>query len=257
MEQEELVVDYLRTQSEAGITKHLGGSGATKELIELCRISEGKYVLDVGCGIGITASLLAKKGCRVAAVDISEKMVHWAKETAKEEEVGGMVEFFVADAKSLPFEDNTFDAVICESVLAFVSDKKKALDEFVRVTKPGGYIGLNESIWLKTPTKEVVEYFFRFNASTFLYSDEWVEMLKESGLHDIVVRTYRLTAMKEFIDRVTLIGFRRVIRGWVRVISKLISDAEFRKALKGSLPTSGDAADFMKYTGYAIYAARK
>ncbi len=257
MGQEELVVDYLRTQSEAGITKHLGGSGATKELIELCRIEKGKYVLDVGCGIGITASLLAKKGCRVAAVDISEKMIHWAKETAKEEKVQDRVEFFVANAKSLPFEDNTFDVVICESVLAFVADKKKALEEFVRVTKPGGYIGLNESIWLKKPTKEVVEYFFRYNASTFLFSDEWVKLLKESGLHDIVVRTYGLTAMKEFIDRMTLIGFRRVIKGWVRVISKLISDAEFRKALKGSLPTSGNAADFMKYTGYAIYAARK
>lgn len=257
MKQEELVVDYLRTQSEAGITKHLGGSGATKELIGLCRISEGKYVLDVGCGIGITASLLAKKGCRVAAVDISEKMIYWAKETAKEEKVEGMVGFFVADAKKLPFEDNTFDVVICESVLAFVKDKRKAVSEFARVTKPGGYVGLNESIWLKTPTKEVVEYFFRFNASTFLYSDEWVELLKESGMKDIVVRTYRLTAMKEFFDRMKLIGLKRVIRGWARVISKLISDAEFRKALKGSLPTSGNAADFMKYTGYAIYVARK
>ena len=44
----------------------------------------------------------------------------------------------------LPFEADRFDAVIVESVLAFVDDKPRAIRECIRVTKPGGYVGLNE-----------------------------------------------------------------------------------------------------------------
>lgn len=41
--------------------------------------------------------------------------------------------------------------VVCESVTAFPEDKRKAVSEYVRITKPGGHIGLNETTWLKTP----------------------------------------------------------------------------------------------------------
>ena len=251
-------VEYLDIQAEAGITKHLGGPKATKKIIELCHIIEGDYVLDVGCGIGVTASLLAKKhGCRVVAVDISKKMIGWAKETAKGEKTEEKIEFAVAGAEGLPFKNNTFDAVICESVLAFVKDKQKAVDEFVRVTKPGGYVGINESTWLKTPPKEVVDYFYRFAYGGFLGYDEWVKVLKKSGLKDIKARTYRVTAFEEFIDRLKLVGLSRVVKAWGRIISKLISDKEFRKSLRKSIPTSKNISEFTDYTGYGIYVGRK
>lgn len=251
-------IKYLDIQAEAGITKHLGGPKATKKLIELCHIIEGDYVLDVGCGIGVTASLLAKKhGCRVVAVDISKKMVDWAKETAKGEKTEEKIEFVVADARELPFKDNAFDVVICESVLAFVEDKQKAVNEFVRVTKPGGYVGLNESTWLKTPPKEVVDYFYRFDQGGFLDYGEWVKVLKKSGLKDIKARTYRVTALEEFIDRLKLVGLRRVVKAWCRIISKLISEPEFRKSTRKSIPPSKKISEFIDYTGYGIYVGRK
>jgi ubiquinone/menaquinone biosynthesis C-methylase UbiE len=138
--------------AEVGLTKHLGGVGATEELIELCHIGEGKYVLDVGCGAGVTPCFIAKRyGCRVVGVDISEGMVERSKERAKREGVADRVEFRVADAQDLPLEDDLFDAVITESVTAFPEDKQGAVNEYARVTKPGGYVGLNESTWLKAP----------------------------------------------------------------------------------------------------------
>jgi len=123
-----------------GLTKHLGGLRATEELIESCQIGEGKYVLDVGCGAGVTPCLIAKRyGCRVVGVDISEGMIERSKERAKREGVADRVDFRVADAQDLPFEDDLFDAVITESVTAFPEDKQRAVNEYVRVTKPGGY----------------------------------------------------------------------------------------------------------------------
>jgi len=56
--------------AEVGLTKHLGGLGATDDLIELCRIEDGKYILDVGCGAGVTPVIIAKRyDCRVVGVN--------------------------------------------------------------------------------------------------------------------------------------------------------------------------------------------
>jgi ubiquinone/menaquinone biosynthesis C-methylase UbiE len=87
----------------------------------------------------------------VVGVDILEAMVERSRERAKREGVMDRVEFKVADAQNLPFEDSLFDAVITESVTAFPADKQKAVNEYARVTKPEGFVGLNESTWLKYP----------------------------------------------------------------------------------------------------------
>jgi cyclopropane fatty-acyl-phospholipid synthase-like methyltransferase len=121
--------------AEVGLTKHLGGVEATEQLAELCHIEPGKYVLDVGCGAGATPAYLARRhGCRVMGVDISQRMIGRAQETARREGVAGQTEFRVADAQDLPFDDDTFDTVITESVAAFPEDKQRAASEYVRVT---------------------------------------------------------------------------------------------------------------------------
>ncbi len=149
MEKQQTFFDFA---AEVGITKHIGSLEATEALVELCHISKGKNVLDVGCGVGVTPCFIAKRyGCRVVGVDILEGMVERSKERAKREGVMDRVEFRIADAQDLPFEDDLFDAVITESVTAFPKDKQKAVNEYARVTKPGGYVGLNESTWLKVP----------------------------------------------------------------------------------------------------------
>ena len=75
-EQKESEQHFFDFAAEIGLTKHMGGLKATEELIELCRIGEGSYVLDVGCGAGQTACYIAKThGCSVMGVDISERMV--------------------------------------------------------------------------------------------------------------------------------------------------------------------------------------
>ena len=146
---------YIELQAILGVSKHMGGIEATEELVELCHIEEATSVLDIGCGIGITASYLAKKyDCEVVALDISKVMVNSAKETARTENTEKRVEFIIADAQHLPLRSNLFDSVISESVNSFIEDKQKALHEYIRVIKPEGYVGLNEAIWIKTPSQK-------------------------------------------------------------------------------------------------------
>jgi len=152
----ERALEYFEIIAESGITKHGGSVQATRELVQMCHIEAGKYVLDVGCGVGATPSYLAKElGCRVMGVDLLDKMVEQARRRAKSEGVQDRTEFRVADARELPFEDDLFDAVITESVNIFFEDKEPAMHEYVRVTKPGGYVGITEAIWLNPPSYRI------------------------------------------------------------------------------------------------------
>src|SRR5512136_2194842 len=150
-------VDFLDMQAAVGVTKHIGGFEATNELLSLCHIEEAREVLNVGCGIGVGPAYIAKKyGCHVVGVDISEKMIQWSRRRAHEERVEDKVEFRVADVLDLPFEADRFNIVVAESVLIFVKDKAQAIRECVRVTRPGGYVGLSEGFWIEQPPAAVV-----------------------------------------------------------------------------------------------------
>ena len=148
---------FLDMQADVGVTKHIGGFEATNELLSLCHIEGAREVLNVGCGIGVGSTYIARKyGCHVVGVDISERMIEWSRQRAREERVEAKVEFRTADVLDLPFEAGRFDVVFAESVLIFVEDKAQAIRECVRVTKPGGYVGLNEGFWTEQPSPELV-----------------------------------------------------------------------------------------------------
>lgn len=187
--------------AEVGLTKHIGGIAATEALIELSHIGRESTILDVGCGVGATACFIAAKvGCRVVGVDILEKMVERSRERASRQKLTQLIEFRVADAQDLPFENNFFDAVLTESVTAFPEDKQKAVSEYARVTKPGGYVGLNETTWLKIPPPpEVVAWAAQEVGASVkpLTPDEWIGLLDTAGLKEIVSKTYAVDIQDE------------------------------------------------------------
>ena len=169
--------------------KHNGGFAATGELLSLCHIEDAQEVLNAGCGIGVASTYIARKyDCRVVGVDISEKMIEWSRRRAKEDRGEDRVEFQTADVLELPFEADRFDIVICESVLGFVEDKQRAIRELVRVTRSGLYVGLNETVWTREPSPELIAR-IRYAVGTFIPSAElWQALWEESGLRDRVVR---------------------------------------------------------------------
>src|SRR5512136_1008784 len=182
---------YLDMQAVVGVTKHIGGFEATNELLSLCHIEQAQEVLNVGCGIGVGSTYVARKyGCHVVGVDISEKMIEWSRRRAREERVEDKVEFRVADVLELPFEADRFDVVFCESVLAFVEDKPRAIRECIRVAKPGGFVGLNETFLNAQASPELVG---RVQASlssgaAILSAATWQALWEASGLQDRVVK---------------------------------------------------------------------
>jgi SAM-dependent methyltransferase len=248
---------YFELHAYSGATKHVGGLSTTKELIELCGIDERTHVLEVGCGTGATARYLAKKlGCRVMGVDIRASMVERATERATRAHVGDRVDFRVADATDLPFEDATFDVVLVESVTTFIEDKAAAIREYGRVIKPGGCVGLNEEIWHQTPVPpEIVQY----TAETWDVRVEiptlegWVGLLKASGLTVELAGPRRYGPLTDFTE-IARYGCRDFLTILGRSLRLYCTSPAFRKYMRERRRLPKGIWD---YLGYALLVGRK
>jgi arsenite methyltransferase len=247
--------------AEAGLTKHFGGLESTEELARLCHIGQGATVLDVGCGVGVTSCFLAKRyDCRVVGVDIRARMVERSEERARREGVADRVEFRVADAQILPFDDNLFDAVITESVTSFPEDQQRAVDEYARVTRPGGYVGLAESTWLKTPPPpELVAWVSQDVGACVqpLTADGWVSLLQNAGLQDITTRIHPVNAQKEARLLLRRYGCSGMVGTMLRALAMYIRNPAYRAFVK-SVRQDGIVPDNLtEYFCYGMYVGTK
>jgi ubiquinone/menaquinone biosynthesis C-methylase UbiE len=247
---------YFELQAYTAVTKHGGGLETTKELVSLCQIKGDSYVLDVGCGAGATPSYLAKEiGCKVVAVDLRENMVAVSTERARKEGLGDRIEFRVADAQELPFEDGLFDAVLCESVATFVEDKQKVVSELARVIRPGGHVGLNEEIWIETPPTRLMEdvkHIFSVEPD-IPTAGEWLKMLEGAGLKDVVVRPQRFTSRGE-ASQIKRYRLRDMVRWFYRILALHLKNPAFRAYMKERRRPPKDG---FKYFGYGLFVGRK
>ena len=254
-------VHFFEFAAEVGLTKHLGNIEATDRLIELCGIRSGDYVLDVGCGVGATPIYLAKHcGCRVMGVDILPRMVDRARELAEKQGISQMVEFKTADAQELPFPDHLFDVVITESVTAFPEDKQRAVSEYARVLKPGGYVGLNESTWLKTPIPpEIANWTARQvgSSATPLLQDEWISLLKKAGFKDLFVKIQEIDLKEEAAGIFRRYGFRRMMGVMGRTLKLYVRNTAYREFARKLKQEGVTPENLSEYFGYGIYIGRK
>ncbi len=250
---------YFDLQASWGLTKHMGGLEATRKLIEACHIDKDSYVLDVGCGVGITTCYLAKEsGCKVVGVDLSEMMVERSKKKARRKNVEDIVECMIGDAQDLPFRDGIFDAVISESVVAFSKDKQKVINEYTRVTKPGGYVGINEVTWLETPPPELVEYLYRaLGQAEFLYPDGWKDLLEKAALTGVTASVCKTGALRQWASEVRQMDPRDYLRAWGKFFSMLFKSPAVRKWVKEIIIPPGSIFRIFKFFGYGIYVGRK
>jgi 2-polyprenyl-6-hydroxyphenyl methylase/3-demethylubiquinone-9 3-methyltransferase len=113
---------------------------AAQDLLDACAISAGQEILDVGAGTGNLALLAAEEGASVTASDLTPEMVE--KGRARTEAAGVDVEWVVADAEDLPFDDDSFECVASVFGAIFAPRPEVMIAELFRVVRPGGTVGL-------------------------------------------------------------------------------------------------------------------
>jgi SAM-dependent methyltransferase len=110
--------------------------------VEFAQVAEGDRVLDVGSGTGaLSGAAAAVASVRVTGLERSADYVRYAHEHAESDRT----RFEVGDATALPFVDNAFDRTLSMLVLNFVPEPAVALDQMVRVTRPGGVVAA--AVW--------------------------------------------------------------------------------------------------------------
>jgi SAM-dependent methyltransferase len=109
-------------------------------LVQAAGIGPGMRVLDIAAGTGNASIPAAQIGADVIASDLTPELLAAGQRRA--EAAGVELEWIVADAEDLPFEDESFDVVISAIGAMFAPHHQQTADELIRVCRPGGTIGL-------------------------------------------------------------------------------------------------------------------
>jgi SAM-dependent methyltransferase len=135
-----------------------------QRLIDALGLRPGHTVLDAGCGPGRITRWLSSRVSplgHVVGLDADENALEWAAWSLRDlEGCGTTLELWHGDVDALPFEDGSFDAVWCSSVLGYVDDPRAAITELVRMTRPGGRVAIlsgDAGRWMHLPISPELE----------------------------------------------------------------------------------------------------
>lgn len=161
----------------------------TEWLCQDITLTPGMRVLDLGCGKGLSSIFLAKEyGVEVWAADL------WIKPTENysrfiEAGVADWVYPIFADARSLPFAENYFDAIICTDAYIYFGTDDLYLDYLHHFVKPGGIIGITVPGFMRELNGKLPQHILPFWAQecwTWHTIDWWRWLWERTGLVDVV-----------------------------------------------------------------------
>jgi phosphatidylethanolamine/phosphatidyl-N-methylethanolamine N-methyltransferase len=116
----------------------------------------GGRILEVGVGTGLSLAGYSPRS-RVVGIDISEPMLEKARERVEKQKLKHVESISVMDAEKLEFPTDSFDVVVAQYVVTAIPNPEKALDEFLRVVRPGGEIILTTRLGAETGLRGTIE----------------------------------------------------------------------------------------------------
>lgn len=153
-------------------------------------------ILDAGCGAGVVAGEVARRGHLVFGMDFSRDMVDRAN-TLCNTRAGLNVQLLQGDIQRLPFKDSSFDSIVCLGVITYLRSEENAVREFSRVLKPQGILIL--SILNKAHLLHYVDLPNRAKPLIRKVLNTWSN--KELTEADDVVRRYFIPKLKNALER--------------------------------------------------------
>ena len=130
-----------------------------RKFIKSLNFLDGDKVLDVATGTGDVAFAIRRKyNTDIIGLDLSVNMLGIAKKKLKKFKIDD-IDFIEGDAENLPFDDNTFDKIVISYGLRNLGDCQKGIEEFHRVLKPGGKLGILEFL---QPQSTIIAKIFKF-----------------------------------------------------------------------------------------------
>lgn len=199
-------VDFYQlpiTQFLLGDSFHPGGLKLTKQLAQQLIIGRDSRVLDIASGRGTSSLYLAEQfGCEVVALDLSEKNLVYTRILAKEQNLSSQITSTTANAEELPFENNKFDAIICECAVCTFENPQQAVNEMFRVLKPNARVGISDVVRNKELPVDLDELLSKiFCISGALSNQQYIEIFKKSNFSKIKLSPANW-AITEMVDKI-------------------------------------------------------
>ncbi|MDZ8085869.1 MAG: bifunctional 2-polyprenyl-6-hydroxyphenol methylase/3-demethylubiquinol 3-O-methyltransferase UbiG [Nostoc sp. DedQUE12b] len=183
---------------------------------------KGLKVLDIGCGGGLACEFVANLNADVSGIDLSFNSIKIAQQHARLSNL--KIDYQRALAENLPYQQNSFDVVLCFDVLEHVEDWKKVFSEAYRVLKQDGlflFDTINRNfkskfimIWLLEDTlKHIPPGLHDWNK--FIKPKEMIEVMKSTGFADFEIKGFDLTGESSFktLRSILLKGLNNQIKG--------------------------------------------
>jgi demethylmenaquinone methyltransferase / 2-methoxy-6-polyprenyl-1,4-benzoquinol methylase len=245
-----------------------------RRAIHALNLPPGSRGLDVGCGIGLQAIMLAEAvgpGGHVTGIDISPEFLVYARDIAEKAGMSEQVSFQEGDMNNLPFDDDTFDWVWSANCAGYAPvEPMSLLKELARVVKPGGSVViLAWSSQQLLPGYPVLEAHLNATSSGMapfvegaapeLHFPRMMGWFRRAGMEEVTVRTFVgdvcAPLSKEMRSALTALIEMR----WVDVEAELSKGdwSEFQRlCLSGSQDFILDIADYYAFFTYSMFRGR-
>jgi len=227
---------------------HPGGERLTLRLARLAGIAPGARVVDVACGSGATALLLARElGCVTVGVDLGARAIEQARRATP---AGARARFLLGDAEALPVADASFDVALSECSLCTFPDKPRAIAEMARVVRPGGSIAIADV----TADLDALRAELRTAAARLACvadarsADAYAALLRDAGCLPLAIEPHD-AELRAMADRV---------EARLRVARMLAPPGDQREGIREAAALARLAIDAIARgnLGYALIAAR-
>ncbi|NUS15316.1 MAG: class I SAM-dependent methyltransferase [Streptomyces sp.] len=152
-------LSYVDLLARVGETNRCpGGKRTVRDIARRLGVGPATRVLEIGANTGFTSIELAKiTGCTAVGIDVNESAVSEARRNASR--LGGgladRIEFLVADACDIPFEDGEFDLLVCGGANTFIQQRERAFAEYWRVLRPYGFVSVTNLFYRTAPDPEL------------------------------------------------------------------------------------------------------
>ncbi len=197
-EPEAVTIDDLAVVDEF----HVGGRKATIELLDQLDLAPGAAVLDLGCGVGGPARIMASRyGCRVTGADLTPDFVEVARRLTGLVGLEGKITFLEASILDLPLPDAGFEAATLLHVGMNIPDKRRLCGEVARVLRPGGRFAIYDLMRVAEGPLAFPVPWARDEAASFVETPAVYREALESASFSIVAERDRREAGVAFFAR--------------------------------------------------------
>lgn len=184
-------------------------------------------VLDVGCGGGLLSEEFARQGAYVTGIDPSEGSLRTAREHAAAS--GLQIRYEAGKAEQMPFDDGSFDAVVCADCLEHIDDLARVIREVSRVIENGGvfcYDTFNRNLLSKIVVAWILERhlcreYRSLNVSEHVFSvHDWNKFIKPKELIELMAQNRLVNAETKGMmpGRGGFSGFKAGGKPWIAYI---------------------------------------